>query len=124
MRFTLARRVPNANRLPRRRGKFFGRGPRLVWGKESKTRRARSELATSSVRPQGVGALCVRRGTHTENRRGADAVNDSNGGEDAERRSQNTRRSLLDMHDMEDIGSVDDGIVFIASPLWLRGETS
>src|SRR5712675_1254510 len=46
----------------------FGRGPQLVWGKESKTRRARSELATSSARPQGIGDLCVRRGTHTENR--------------------------------------------------------
>src|SRR6266576_1676792 len=89
MRFTLARRVPNANRLPRRRGEFFGRGPQLVWGEESKTRRALSELATSSVRPQGVGALCVRRGTHTENRRRrgrpVEQSNESRTRQDAER---------------------------------------
>ena len=50
-------------------------------------------------------------------------VNDSNKGEDAERLRQNTRRSLLHVHDVEDIGSVGDGVVFIASPLWLLGET-
>lgn len=49
-------------------------------------------------------------------------VNDSNGGKDAERLSQNTRKSLLHVHDMEDIGSVGDGIVLIAAPLSLRGE--
>ena len=48
-------------------------------------------------------------------------VNDSNEGEDAERLSQNTRKSLLHVHDMEDI-SVGNGGMFIASPSWLRGE--
>src|SRR6266496_7096 len=76
MRFTLARRVPNANGLPRRRGKCVGRGPQLAWGEESKTRRTRSELVTSSVRPQGVGAFVVRLGTHTETRRGAESQSD------------------------------------------------
>ena len=73
MRFTLARRVPNAKPTPKATWQVFGRGPQLVWGEEFKTRRARSELVTSSVRPQGVGALAVRRGTHTENRGGANA---------------------------------------------------
>jgi hypothetical protein len=39
-----------------------------------------------------------------------------------ERLSQNTRKSLLHVHGTEDIASVGDGGVFIASPLWLRGE--
>jgi hypothetical protein len=48
----LPRRVPNANRLPRRRGKCFGRGPQLAGG--------------SSPRPRGREAnlqrrACVRR---------------------------------------------------------------
>jgi len=49
-------------------------------------------------------------------------VNDSNGGEDAERLSQNTRKSPLYVHDMEDIGSVGDEMGFIAAPSWLHGE--
>jgi hypothetical protein len=49
-------------------------------------------------------------------------INDSDRGEDAKRLRQNTRNSLLHAHDMEDIGNVRDRIVFIASPLWLRGE--
>ena len=49
-------------------------------------------------------------------------INDSNRGEDAERPSQNTRKSLLHVLDMEDIGSVGGAVMFIASPLWLRGE--
>ena len=49
-------------------------------------------------------------------------VNDSNGVEDAEWFSQNTRKSRLHVDDMEDIGSAGDGIVFIASPLLLGGE--
>ena len=49
-------------------------------------------------------------------------INDSNTGEDAERLRQNTRNSQLHAHEMEDIGSVGDRVVFIASPLWLRGE--
>lgn len=48
-------------------------------------------------------------------------INDSSREWDAERLSQNTRRSLH-VHDMEDIGSVGNGVVFIASPLWLRAE--
>ena len=49
-------------------------------------------------------------------------VNDSNGRWDAERLSPNTRKSVLHVHDMEDVGRVGDEILFIASPSWLRGE--
>src|SRR5438093_4960982 len=43
-------------------------GEHRLSGAGGQNREARSELAKLSVSPQGVSALCVRRGTHTENR--------------------------------------------------------
>src|SRR5439155_18275782 len=56
MRFTFAGSVPNASRLPMRRGKFFWKGNTVCLGQESKT--ARGAQRTRKVERISAGRQC------------------------------------------------------------------
>lgn len=72
MRFTLARRVPNANRLPRRRGSFLEGAHSSSGGRSPKPGGREANLQRRACVRRASVLLCVRRGTHTENRPGAE----------------------------------------------------
>jgi hypothetical protein len=65
MRFSFARRVPNANRLPRRRGEFFGRGPQLVWGRSPRPAGREAHLRRR-VRVRRASVHCAFRTTSAD----------------------------------------------------------
>jgi hypothetical protein len=56
-RYMLARRVRLRDPLPRRTRKVFGRGPKLVLGKESTPIGCGAKLGRESLRPPGAGVV-------------------------------------------------------------------